>query len=193
MRDAFPVWVFLLNTESAGKNGFGMFTFYTVDSNIFAMVVCTVYAAFLIRRAISEKKIPEQIQMAKYMAVCCLTVTFLMVVLVLAPMVGKDGYQILLLSGEMKFHHLLCPLLAGMSFFLSDHIPFKPGKAARVAILPTAGYAAVTVILNLLHIISGPYPFLKVYEQPVAVSVLWFALIFCGAYGVAWGIAEAAY
>ena len=176
---------------SYGKNGLGMFTFYTVDSNIFAMFVCTVYAAFLIRRAVSEKEVPEQMQMAKYMAVCCLTVTFLVVVLVLAPMVGKDGYQKLLLSNEMKFHHLLCPLLAGLSFFLSDHIPFKPGKAARIAILPTAVYAVVAVILNLLHIISWPYPFLRVYEQPAAVSGLWFALILAGAYGVAWGIAEA--
>ena len=175
---------------SFGKHGCRMFQFYTVDSNIFAMLACAVYAVFLIRRLIAKAEIPAWAAMVKYAAVCCLAVTFLVVVAVLAPVNGAKGYQMMLLHDDMLYHHLLCPLLAALSFFLFDRVPVKAGKAARFALLPTVVYAVVTVILNLVRVLVGPYPFLMVYRQSVCLSVLWVFLILGGAYAFAWLVAR---
>ncbi len=42
-----------------------------------------------------------------------------------------------------------------------------------------------TVILNVLSVWDGHYPFLRVHEQPFGISVLWFILILGGAYAAA--------
>lgn len=167
------------------RDGAGMFLYYTVDSNIFAEISCAVYAFFLIRRLSVKKKIPVWAVMAKYAAVCCLSVTFLVVVTVLAPMHGANGYRMMLFSGDMFFHHLVSPVLAAVSFFLFDRVPFRASRAALFALIPTAVYAAAAVVLNIAGIIEGPYPFLHVYEQPFFMSVLWFVLILGGAYAAA--------
>jgi len=172
------------------RSGFGMLEMYTVDSNILAMLSCLVYAVFLIRKLKRGKDVPAWALMAKYASVCCLTVTFLVVVAVLAPMFGPEGYQMMLLRGDMLYHHLFCPILAVLSFFLFDRVPAAPGKAAGIALMPTLAYAAVTVALNLARIIDGPYPFLKVYEQPVWMSFVWVLLIIGGAYAIAFLLAK---
>jgi len=172
------------------KYGTEMFAFYTVDSNLFAMLSCLVYAACLVRKLTAGKEIPAPAAMAKYTAVCCLSVTFLIVVLVLAPMNGPEGFRMMLLSDDMLYHHLFCPILSALSFFLFDRVPFRAGRSARYAMLPTVLYAAVIIVLNLLKVIAGPYPFLMVYQQPVCMSVLWLILILGGSYLIAWLIAR---
>ena len=172
-------------TINGSKNGFRMFQFYTVDSNIFAMLACAVYSVFLIRQLVTRRAVPVWAVLLKYAAVCCLLVTFLVVVAVLAPMFGPEGYQMMLFTGDMMYHHLLCPPLAALSFFLFDRMPWAPKRAARFALLPTILYAVIIIILNLNGTITGPYPFLMVYQQPVYMSFLWCALILGGAYGIA--------
>ena len=94
----------------------------------------------------------------------------------------------MLLTGTMLFTHLLCPAAALMSFLLLEHRPGLGRKAALTAMIPTAVYAAVAVLLNLLRIWKGPYMFLLVYEQPVWASVLWGIVILGGAYLVGKGL-----
>ena len=175
---------------SFNAHGLGMFQFYTVDSNVFAMLACLVYAGFLIRQLAGGRRPPVWAVMTKYASVCCLGVTFLVVVTILAPFSGPHGYRMMLLYNDMLYHHLFCPVLAALSFFLFDRVPFRAARAARLALLPTALYAAVIVVLNLARVIVGPYPFLKVYQQPVYASVLWVVLILGGAYAIAWALAR---
>jgi len=33
------------------------------------------------------------------------------------------------------------------------------------------------IILNYLKIVEGPYPFLRIYSQPLIHSVIWFVVI----------------
>ena len=54
-----------------------------------------------------------------------------------------------------------------------------------MALLPTLVYALVLVILNLAKLVDGPYPFLKVYQQPVYMSCIWVLAILGGAYLIA--------
>lgn len=173
---------------SARQNGASMFQFYTEDSNLLALAACALSAAFLLRSLKTGDPVPLFVRTLHYAAACCLTLTFLVVVFVLCPMYGAMAYRYMLLDGSMLFHHLLCPLALFVSFVF-----FEPGqplrrKAAFWAFLPTLIYAAVSVALNLARVMDGPYPFLRVYDQPVWASCLWMILIPGGAYGIALGL-----
>lgn len=167
------------------KNNISMITFYTEDSNLFTMVVCAIMAIATIISMKKQIDIPKWVQTLKYMATCCLTLTIIVVVVVLAPMIGENGYKFMLLKGSMLYHHLICPILAIISFAIFDDIDIINYKQTILAMIPTCLYAIIIITLNILKIITGPYPFLKVYEQPVYISIIWFIVILIGAYIIA--------
>lgn len=169
----------------------GMFQFYTQDSNLVAMAACAVLALYQI--AIlrgKKKKIPSWVTAFKYVAVCLVSVTFLVVIFVLAPLNGNgiESYKLMLLKGTMLYHHFLCPILAFVSFLFFENDNMIMRKYTKIAVLPTIIYAVTAVILNVMHVMQGPYPFLMVYNQPVYMSVVWFVVIVGGAYLIACGI-----
>lgn len=165
----------------------GMFIFYTQDSNILACAACALLAAFQIRALRTGAEIPVWAQRLKYAAVCCLSVTFLVVVLVLAPMSG-GAYGVMLLSGTMLYHHLLCPLAAFLGFMLFEKRPALRRIDALLPTLLTLVYAVVLTALNIARVLDGPYPFLRVYAQSVHASILWALAILGGAEMLAWGV-----
>ena len=152
-----------------------IFTYYTEDSNIFAAAVCTLVALWQLRCIFTGDQLPVWLKKLKFMATSCLLLTFMTVVLVLAPMVGEGGLYLLLCTSSMRYHHLLNPLAALTSYLLLERQPRLPRKAVAWALAPTLLYGAVLVPLNLLRIVEGPYPFFRVYHQPVEVSLLWAA------------------
>ena len=165
----------------------GMFMFYTQDSNILACAACALLAAFQIRALRTGAEIPVWAQRLKYAAVCCLSVTFLVVVLVLAPMSG-GAYGVMLLSGTMLYHHLLCPLAAFLGFVLFEKRPALRRIDALLPTLLTLVYAVVLTALNIARVLDGPYPFLRVYVQSVHASIFWALAILGGAEMLAWGV-----
>ena len=172
------------------KQGFTMLMFYTVDSNILALIASLLVGIYALKAYRSGVKIPESIKMLKYISVCCLTVTFIVVVLVLAPMNGIKGYQMMLFSGDMLFHHLISPVLSILTFLMFDRVSYSNSKSASFALIPTIIYAVILITLNLLRIVEGPYPFLRVYAQPFYLSLIWLILIVGGAYLIAYGLAK---
>lgn len=168
-----------------------VFMFYTVDSNLLAAAGCGVLAVFCVRRLVSGRQVPGWAVVFKYVGTCCLTVTFLVVALFLAPFYSRTSgsigraYYMMMAQGSMLFHHLLCPVTAFASLAAFDELPFGAGKCARIAVIPTALYAVVSTALNILKVWHGPYPFLYVYEQPWWLSFLWAAAIVGGAWAAA--------
>ena len=56
------------------------------------------------------KELPRWLHTLKYIATCCLTMTFLTVVFVLGPMYEDgNGWYIMLCTSSMLYHHLLNP------------------------------------------------------------------------------------
>jgi hypothetical protein len=184
----FIVAMEIIGTSLTVKTqGISLFQFYTEDSNIFALFACAVCAAYTARNLKSGvSALPRWVKTMKYMATCCLSVTFVVVICILAPMAGVGGFRIMLLSGSMLYHHLICPVAALISFVFFETDPQLTRKYTYFALIPTGTYAAVAIILNIARVMKGPYPFLRVYEQPVYMSVLWFVVIFGGAYLLAW-------
>ncbi|MDD3338129.1 MAG: hypothetical protein PHS82_04655 [Lachnospiraceae bacterium] len=172
---------------SARKHGAAMFQFYTEDSNIFALLACSIFAVVsILNLAHGKTEIPKWVHILKYIAACCLTVTFVVVICVLAPTLGPGGYTEMLLQGSMLYHHFLCPVLVVISFLFFERGPQLDKKCRFYAVIPTIIYAAASILLNILKVMDGPYPFLHVFEQPIYMSALWCAVILGGAYLFAW-------
>jgi hypothetical protein len=177
----------LIAVNMSWKNqGFTLFQYYTENSNILALIACVTCSIFLIKSIITRSyAIPNWVLLLKYMAVCCLTVTFVVVVLVLAPMQGSGGYPKLLFSGSLLYQHFLCPILALAGFLVLDDGTLHK-QDIYFAMVPTIFYALIAILLNLVKVLEGPYPFLRVNQQPILTSIFWFAVILGGAYVCSW-------
>ncbi len=164
-----------------------LFSFYTCDSNFLLLAASAAAAVCCVRRLRSGRPLPRRLLLFRYCATCAASLTFLTVLLILAPLAGPGAFPRLLLKGSLKYMHLLCPVLGLLAFlFAEDHSHLRL-RHTLYAMIPTVLYAAVIVTLNLTRTVRGPYPFLLVYEQPVWASLLWAALIL----GTAWLIALA--
>lgn len=147
------------------------FEYYTEDSNVLALVVSAIYVAFLMK----SKKLPKWLNILRISTVVSLILTFIIVLLVLLPM---SRWNISFMYGKANFFfHLVCPLFLLYIFFKDDDKFKLSSKEITYACIPTLLYSVILVILNVLKLIKGPYPFLYVYEQPVIVSCIWFLTI----------------
>lgn len=157
------------------SGGVPKFKYYTILSNVFALVSSIAFLVSYLKRGGKFKHIAG---LMRYFASCCLAVTFLTVVFVLVPMAVPHGTAAeVLYKGPQLYHHILCPILACLSFIFIEQGIVPDKRLAALACAPTLLYAVVFIILNLLRVTRGPYPFLHVYEQPWFLSVIWFILI----------------
>lgn len=155
-----------------------MFIFYTEDSNILSACICAMVAVGQLVCIFTGRELPRWLHTLKYIATCCLTMTFLTVVFVLGPYCADQGGVVFLLTeSSMFYHHLLNPLCAFVSFVLLEREPKLPARCVPLALVPTMLYGSVALWANYQRLITGPYPFLLVYQQTTRQTVLWCAAI----------------
>lgn len=128
--------------------------YYTIDSNILALI-----SSILVLMNYKKKKIPKYVNILKYISAVVLLITFLVVIFVLAPV--ENNYQQWLLEGEMLFHHLLCPILAFISFVFVEKKIKLDRKDIKYPVIASLIYSIILIILNYAHVVSGPYSFLR--------------------------------
>lgn len=166
------------------ENGWGMLCFYTVDSNIF-ITICCLLDIFWQQSSREKKERFIFLKYLKYMATCCMMLTFFVVVFILAPMGGVMGLVQILTQGGLLFHHTLCPIATIISYYRVDCKQVLIRKQMLyIAMVPTVFYAMIVLTLNIKKIMHGPYPFLYVYEQDLWVSAMWVLVIFWLAYAI---------
>lgn len=173
---------------SAREIGLGIFLFFTDYSNMLSLFAAAFMCIYLWDQIKNGTPIPMWLRLLKYMAVCSLTITMLVVVFVLSPMIGKGGLRWSMLYGDMLYHHFLCPVLAIILFLFFEHEPTLEKKHIYYGLILVGIYAAVFIVLNLLRIVEGPYPFLKYYQQPIYMSLFYTVVIPGGAYLIALGL-----
>ena len=173
---------------SLGDHGAGMFQYYTQDSNYFALFASILYEVFAFRRLSAGKPVPRAVTTIRYMATACLMLTFFVVLFVLIPMSGIESAVPMLTRGSMLYHHLLCPILAAVSFLFFERDEGPARSEIALAMIPTGVYAIVLIVLNITKTVYGPYPFLHVYEQPVWMSAVWVVVILGMALLFAWAL-----
>lgn len=159
------------------ESGFACFEYYTQDSNLFLMFTSLLYVISLL---ISDKKIPHIVSLLKYASTTSVVITFLTVVTILAPVMG--GYKAMLLDGTMLIHHLICPIFAFVTFVFFEKHNLNGLKDALISMIFTCLYGIIAVTLNVLKIMDGPYPFLKVYDQTILMSIFWLILMMGSSY-----------
>ena len=147
------------------------YEYYTEDSNILTLFSSLLFIIYLLKGSV-----PKWVQLFKYMTTICLTVTFLVVIFILAPMYNF-AYSYLLLHNSLLFQHLLCPIISIITFLFFDKIDVLKIKDSFIGISLTCLYAVILITLNILKLINGPYPFLMVYNQSIFMSLFWFITI----------------
>ena len=164
-----------------------MFTMYTELSNIFNGAVCLLVGLWQLGCIFTGRELPLWLKRLKFISTSCLAMTFLTVVIILAPMYEDgNGWYIMLCTSSMLYHHLLNPLAAIFSFVLLERTPRLPRSTVKWALLPTVLYGSIILWLNIQRVVDGPYPFMKVYDQSVQASVLWCIAILLMNYFYAW-------
>ena len=165
------------------RNGFMCFCLYTQESNLLLLITSILYLYYTLFR--HQNTLPSLLSTLKYIAVCLLSVTFFVVIFVFLPMTLPTDLQLamrFLFGNANLFMHILCPILAVVSYLIFEH-DYSPTKRDTLwALVPTFLYACISMVLNVAKIVCGPYPFLYVYEQPVWLSVFWFLAVLLVAY-----------
>ena len=155
------------------ENGLMCFKFYTDLSNFLALFSSVVYVI----NSITSNKISNFTKYLKLFAVTNLSVTFFVVIFILAPVSGTMAIWFMLFFDSMFFHHLFCPVLSIVSFLFFETDISLLKSDIFVSIIPTLIYAGIILALNLAKIIVGPYKFFLVFEQPYFITILYFIII----------------
>ena len=178
--------------------GFGnpALEYYTQLSNYFALISATIYTVYLYKnikgktkeknnnKEIKNTTIPKWVSILKYSSTLSLLVTFLVVVFILTPMFGLKSFSWMLFQGTNFYFHTICPILTFVSFIFFEKHNIKGLRDNIRAMYFTMIYATLFIILNILRVVKGPYPFLMVHDQPIYMSIIWFILIIGGAFGL---------
>lgn len=162
--------------------GFSPLQYYTVDSNIFACISSIVLVVALLIKG----KTPLWVHKLRYFATSCIAVTFVVVLVILIPAAGFSTIPEMLFQGTNLWQHTVCPLLCIISFLFFEKDKKLDSNQSIYALVPTLIYAAVTLVLNLIRVIRGPYAFLYIYEQSVWMTLMWMIIIG----GIAYILAE---
>ena len=147
--------------------------YYTADSNLLLFFSSVLILIYLLQ----NRELPSWLKSFRFISVSSITLT-LIIVLTVLPLTGRSLYE-LLFHGSQLYQHVLCPILAIISFSLIeryDNLRTIEGTYFTIV------YGIVLILLNALKIVDGPYPFLRVTAQPLWQTVIWMAVIFLISY-----------
>lgn len=149
---------------------FGLFEWYTVDSNVLQLVVSVLVICCVLR----NKQFPKILTVAHFISAVGMTVTFLIAAFVLAP---EGGIAYYFLNDVAPINHFIGPLLSVISLLFLEKTERLSLSTIIWPAVASLTYGAIALVLNAVRIMDGPYFFLKVYEQSAGVIILWFAII----------------
>lgn len=172
---------------SVMDEGIGFFKYYTNLSNLMALVVSAICAFYLfLDIKYKTNNIPKSLKLLRFYNTIYLTITFIVVLFILAPARGIEGVVYYMTYGCYLFHHTLVPIISFALLWFEDHeVKFIHTLHAMV---PTILYGIVTLFLNYFGYIYGPYPFLMITYNPPLLSVLYLTGVVAIAYLIGLGI-----
>ncbi len=115
------------------------FRYFTTDSNILSGISCAALAAYTVIHPKKDSAASRFFIMLKFVGVCSVMLTFLVVIFFLGPNQGY-GYM---LSGANLWLHMICPLAALVCFLFFDGGLIRGGAASLIGALPTLLYGAL--------------------------------------------------
>lgn len=161
---------FILCYRELGVNSF---VYYTLLSNLYLLIASLLY---LFKNRIKSRIV----DIMKFGSTLSVLITFLVVIFVLGP--NKElTYHFLLFEGANFYYHLVCPILGIITFLFFDDVRIFGFRDVLGAFTFTALYSIVIIILNIFKVIVGPYPFLRIYENPIYATLIWIVVLEGGA------------
>ena len=141
------------------------FVFYTQLSNMM-----TFFASLLL--VIFGQK--DWVEVLRFLSVSMLVMTFFVTACILAP--WSRMVKELLFSGSGLYHHTIIPILSTLTYMLFEkrapfHWIWLPGVLTLI-------YGLVMLYFNYIDVVDGPYPFFKIKQQGIKVTVLWMFALF---------------
>lgn len=156
---------------SIQRHGIKVFTFYTENSNYFALVVSLIFCIYSIISLKKQTTLPYWVHVLRFIATVCLTITFIVSIFIIIPF-KPSLYKYMIYQGSSLYQHILCPLLSFFSFLFIEQKKALSKRVVFYALVPTIIYGIVCIVLNLLKVITGPYPFFYFYQIPWYLSTL---------------------
>lgn len=163
------------------RDGWATFKWYTVLSNVFCGISSIIFLVYLAKTFNGKSEIPSWVFKIRYAATCTVTLTFIVVIAVLAPQRGPGGHKEMMLESFGLYLHTLAPIFSILSFMLveKNEVIFKD---SFIAIFPTFLYAIVCIILNCLKVLEGPYFFLNVKKLGGLKICMWVVILSAAAF-----------
>lgn len=170
------------NQMKMGNPAYFVFRAYTQDSNILSLFSALILLITTVKAIKSDSDISHKALVFRYVTTCLTTVTFLIVIVVLMPSKNPEvgGFMNNFIKGSLFFYHGFCPILALIMFLFMESGHNLKASNIFIALLPTFLYAIIWISLIAFNIVpdeNAPYPFLRVHQQSVGTSVMWFCII----------------
>lgn len=151
--------IILTAQSSAFMGGASVFFFFTVQSNIFIMLMALIFLINEVVVLITKKSFINQALLhIKYVATIAITVTFLVFFTMLAPLMGVDY----LLSFNNFSLHAIVPILAIIDFFLFDkdiNLTYKTSLFATISPISYVIFVYIGAIFKLQYGENLYYPY----------------------------------
>lgn len=151
---------------------YNTFQFYTNNSNYLALIISGIFCISCVYSLKTKTPIANWIRVLRFISTTCLTLTLTIVLFVLLPML-PSSFNFMMVQTSNLFYHVLCPILSIISFVFFENQQKLTRSSIYFAVLPTVIYGLIAIILNILKVIEGPYPFFYVYEMPWHFSTVW--------------------
>ena len=151
--------IVLTALSTAFMGGASVFFFFTVQSNIFIMLMALIFLINEVVFLITNKSFINQTLLhIKYVATIAITVTFLGFFTMLAPLMGVDY----LLSFNNFSLHAIVPILAIVDFFLFDKdikLTYKSSLLATISPICYVIFVYIGAIFKLEYSENLNYPY----------------------------------
>ena len=151
--------IVLTALSTAFMGGASVFFFFTVQSNIFIMLMALIFLIDEVVVLITNKSFINQTLLhIKYVATVAITVTFLVFFTMLAPLMGVDY----LLSFKNFSLHAIVPILAIVDFFLFDKdikLTYKSSLLATISPICYVIFVYIGAIFKLEYSENLHYPY----------------------------------
>ena len=162
-------------------NGWGLFKFFTVQSNVLFGFVALAFGIVEIMMITGKKSaMPRALVILKYVSTVGVTLTFLTVALYLSPINSKGYFA--LFTGTNFFYHFLVPVAAIVTYFLEgEKMPFK---CTFFGMAHFALYGVFYILNGVTHIENGvvaypTYDWYYIMQNGAAFAVI-MVLAMCG-------------
>ncbi len=153
----FGSWLYMFFSQNGllSSSGFESLKYFTVLSNLYLGITSLIVAICRTINIIKNKQdISIHVATLNFTGVIQVTITFLVVLCLLAPRSAQNGNFFEPYMGANLFMHLIVPLVAILNYIFIEHTPKIRGRKLFYTVFPILAYG-IFYILNYFNHFTG--------------------------------------